>query len=171
MILANWRLIGKTKDHMTMSFKKDGRYMNCISFNSAKYSKLLLNGLSYDLVFKMSLNTVRDSNSFTKDVRYYVNCEIADMRIKDIPLAIMDDLVKYSKSDANIEREDIAKVYRLIRSNTLPFKIELETLPNIPHFLICLDILQELGIINYNNIYEDKENKRQWKIMRNCMQN
>ncbi|HRR36328.1 MAG TPA: hypothetical protein P5535_04580, partial [Clostridia bacterium] len=44
------------------------------------------------------------------------------------------------------------KVYRLIRSNTLPFKIELETLPNIPHFLICLDILQELGIINYNNI-------------------
>jgi single-stranded-DNA-specific exonuclease len=152
MILANWRLIGKTKDHMTMSFKKDGRYMNCISFNSAKYSKLLLNGLSYDLVFKMSLNTVRDSNSFTKDVRYYVNCEIADMRIKDIPLAIMDDLVKYSKSDANIEREDIAKVYRLIRSNTLPFKIELETLPNIPHFLICLDILQELGIINYNNI-------------------
>ena len=86
MILANWRLIGKTKDHMTMSFKKDGRYMNCISFNSAKYSKLLLNGLSYDLVFKMSLNTVRDSNSFTKDVRYYVNCEIADMRIKDICL-------------------------------------------------------------------------------------
>jgi hypothetical protein len=85
-------------------------------------------------------------------VRHFVNCEIADMRLRDIPLTIIDDLIKYSKNDVCISRQDIAKVYRLIKSNTLPYKIELETLPNIPHFLICLDILQELGIINYNNV-------------------
>ncbi len=150
--LSSFRLIGKNKEHMTLSFKKNDRYMNCISFNSAVYYKLLVLGASYDLVFKMSLNTVKDSNSLNNVVRHFVNCEIADMKLRDIPLTIIDDLIKYSKNDVCISRQDIAKVYRLIKSNTLPYKIELETLPNIPHFLICLDILQELGIINYNNV-------------------
>lgn len=152
MILERSRLIGKTKDHMTLSFKKEDRYMNCISFNSAVYNKLMVSGASYDLVFKMSLNTVRDSNSFNNAVRHFVNCEIFDMRLRNIPLTIIDELIKYSKDDVVIDRNDIAKVYRLIKSNNLPYKIELETLPNISHFLICLDILQELGIINYNNV-------------------
>lgn len=150
--LKNIQLIGKTKDHLSLSFIKNGKYINCISFNSAVYKKLFSMDASYDIIFKMSLNTVRDSNSEFMSERKFVNCEIIDVHMRELKSKVADSLIKYIKTDAKIDRNSISETYKYIKKSSLPIKLQLEDIPDIPQFLICLDILQELGIIKYNNI-------------------
>ena len=150
--LNNIQLIGKTKDHLSLSFIKNGKYIYCISFNSAVYKKLFSMDASYDIIFKMSLNTVRDSNSEFMSERKFVNCEIIDVHMRELKSKVADSLIKYIKTDAKIDRNSISETYKYIKKSSLPIKLQLEDIPDIPQFLICLDILQELGIIKYNNI-------------------
>jgi hypothetical protein len=107
---------------------------------------------SYDIIFKMSLNTVRDSNSEFMSERKFVNCEIIDVHMRELKSKVADSLIKYIKTDAKIDRNSISETYKYIKKSSLPIKLQLEDIPDIPQFLICLDILQELGIIKYNNI-------------------
>lgn len=148
----SYREIGKNKEHISISFNKNGKYINCISFNSSDYSRLLLTGSKYDIIFKLSYNTAKDSNSTSFQTRKYVNCEITDIKIKDIPQSIINDLIIYSKRDVIINRNDVVNVYKFIKNSEIPLKLQLHETTNIPQFIICLDILQELGIIKYNNI-------------------
>jgi len=150
--LNNIQLIGKTKDHLSLSFMKNGKYINCISFNSAVYKKLFCMDASYDIVFRMSLNTVKDSNSQFLSERKFANCEIVDVRMREITPEVADSLIKYIKFDVKIDRNNISDTYKYIMKCSPPSRLQLKDIPDIPQFLICLDILQELGIINYNNI-------------------
>ncbi|OQB51696.1 MAG: Single-stranded-DNA-specific exonuclease RecJ [Firmicutes bacterium ADurb.Bin146] len=150
--LEAYRRIGKNKDHLFISFKKNEKHINCISFRSSDYERLLIAGNKYDIIISISYNTVKDSNSSSLSSRKYVNCEILDMRLKDIPLCTIDNLIKYTKKTVYIDRNDIANTYKFIKNKDIPCKLSIKDIEQLPVFLICLDILQELGIIKYNNV-------------------
>lgn len=152
MEFCDIKTIGKNQEHLRITFKKNNKYLYCIYFGSSDYRKLFIPNIYYDIIFKLSCSSVNDSNFNNLNTKKYVNCQIIDLRFSDEKDDIIDNLLAYSKSAIQIDREAVAKVYMTIQSNKIPHKYYIKDIPDLAVFLICLDILQELCIIKYNNV-------------------
>ncbi|HPJ75867.1 MAG TPA: single-stranded-DNA-specific exonuclease RecJ [Clostridia bacterium] len=146
------KLVGKNKDHLHIKFTKNQKLISTILFRGEAYEKLLIPNQKYDIIFKLSCNTVKDSNSKSLSIRKFINCEVVDIRFSDIKQNLINELIKYTTTSISIDRNNIADLYNTIINKSVPCEFNLNELTNVSTFLICLDILKELGIIEYNNI-------------------
>ncbi|MFA7672845.1 MAG: single-stranded-DNA-specific exonuclease RecJ [Clostridia bacterium] len=143
-ILREKKHLGKDNNHLSMTFSKNNKYINCIAFNISSADKIIIEGHEYDIVFKMSLNTFNNNEC--------VSCEILDMKFSNMEDRMTDSLISYAYTDKFINREHIARIFKEIVSNGTEYKYELRKIDEPGSFLIILDILQELCIIKYNNM-------------------
>ena len=146
------KLVGKNKDHLHIKFTKNQKLISTILFRGEAYEKLLIPNQKYDIIFKLSCNTVKDSNSKSLSIRKFINCEVVDIRFSDIKQNLINELIKYTTTSISIDRNNIADLYNTIINKSVPCEFNLNELTNVSTFLICLDILKELGIIEYSNI-------------------
>lgn len=144
MILREKKHLGKDKNHLGMTFSKNNKYINCITFNISDADKIIIEGYEYDIVFKMSTNAFNNNE--------YVSCEILGIKFSNMEEKITDDLISYACTDKFVDREQIAKVFKQIVNNGTEYRYNIKDVVELGSFLIILDILQELCIIKYNNM-------------------